>query len=73
VETQSVFALDKVLHVIEDPKGWSVVEGDGDELRRFETKAQALDEARRLAVERHVEVVVHGADGSVQERDIFVR
>ncbi|MCM2281135.1 MAG: DUF2188 domain-containing protein [Bdellovibrionaceae bacterium] len=66
-------APEKALHVIEDSDGWIVMEGDSGGERRFETKSQALQEARRLSVERGVEVVVHGADGGIQERDVFVR
>ncbi len=64
---------DKALHVIEDGDGWSVLQGEGGDERRFETKSQALEAARRIGVERGVEVIVHGSDGSVQERDVFVR
>lgn len=66
-------SIDRALHVLGDSEGWCVVESDGGEERRFETKNQALQAARKLGVERGVEVVVHGADGSIQERDVFVR
>lgn len=64
---------DRSLHVVEDSEGWAVMEGLGGAERRFETKRQALEAARKLGVERGVEVVVHSPDGSVQERDVFVR
>lgn len=71
--SSTVSSAEHALHVVEDADGWNVVEGDGAAERHFETKEEALKEARRLAIERGVEVMVHGADGSVQERDVFVR
>lgn len=74
MDTEPATVLKRTLHLIEEPEGWNLVEGEeARPLSRFETKAQAMAEARRLAIERGVEVVVHGADGSVQERDMFVR
>lgn len=67
-------AMPRVLHVVEEGDGWGVVESDQSEAaHRFETKAQALSEARRISIQRGVEVVVHGPDGSILERDMFVR
>ncbi len=66
--------LKRTLHVISDSDGFALIEGEiRDVCRLFATKEQALQEARRLAVERGVEVMVHGADGSVQERELFYR
>ncbi len=66
--------LRRTLHVIEDSDGFTLLEGEVRDVHRlFETKEQALREARRLAVERGVEVMVHSADGSVQEREMFYR
>ena len=59
-------------HVVPLGNGWAV-KGAGNE--RFtvitETKKEALEVAREIAKNNHSELVIHGKDGRIQDKDSY--
>lgn len=61
-------------HVVPLGSGWAV-KGEGNE--RFtiitETKQEALEVAREIARNNHSELIIHGRDGRIQDKDSYRR
>lgn len=59
-------------HVVKRDNGWAV-RGAGNErdTSRHETQAQAIDAAREIARNQHSEVVIHGRDGLIRDKDSY--
>lgn len=62
--------MEKEIHVVpETGDSWVVEDGDAGIGSVHETKEEALEEARELAVAEDSPVVIHGADGQVRDRE----
>jgi uncharacterized protein YdaT len=60
---------ENVVHVVPYEKGWALQRtGQDGVFERFETKKQALDEARNLAKNEHTTLIVHYQSGEVQHQ-----
>ena len=59
-------------HVVPLRGDWGV-RGEGNEKLTsiHDTKAQALESAREIARNQHSELVIHGKDGRIQDKDSF--
>ena len=59
------------IHVTKNSENtWLIQEGGvGDPLGAFNTQDEAVSKARRLAEERSAELVIHGTDGQIREKD----
>jgi hypothetical protein len=58
------------IHVVPAGDQWAVErEGDASAMSTFSTQQEAIDFARDQARNDEVELVVHGADGSIREKD----
>jgi Uncharacterized protein conserved in bacteria (DUF2188) len=56
------------VHVV--PQGsWWGLEVNGDIRSTHETQAEAIDQGRGLADQEHGELVIHGEDGEIREKD----
>jgi hypothetical protein len=59
-------------HVVPHNGKWAV-KGDGNQRfsRVVATQAEALDLARRIARNQGVDVVIHGRDGRIRDKDSY--
>lgn len=59
----------KDLHVRSHEDGWAIEEEDADEAKQvFDKKEYAIERARELARRNHTRLIIHKADGEVQEK-----
>lgn len=64
----------KNLHVIPRADKWAVVnEGNSRASSVFDTQTEAIDAARKLAKDSAGQLVVHGRNGRIRERDHYGR
>jgi hypothetical protein len=55
------------VHVVPKGEDWAI-EVDGKVRSAFETQRDAIDEARGIAEHEGGELVIHGEDGSIREK-----
>jgi len=57
-------------HVVPHTNGWAV-EGEGAEKATavYPTQVEAIDRAREIARNQESELLIHGKDGRIRERD----
>lgn len=66
--------VSKNLHVIPRSNKWAVVsEGNSRPSSVFDTQTEAIDAARKLAKNSAGQLVVHGRNGRIRERDHYGR
>jgi len=57
-------------HVVPHPRGWAVKPaGSGRASSLHDTQREAIDRARDVARNQKSELLVHGRDGRIRERD----
>ena len=59
-------------HVVPRPDGWAV-RGAGNlrDTSHHRTQGDAIDEARRIAINQTSEVVIHRRDGRIRDKDSY--
>lgn len=59
-------------HVVRHPEGWAV-KGAGSRRATsvYETQREAAERARDIARNQGTEVLIHGRDGRIRERDSY--
>jgi hypothetical protein len=58
------------IHVVPDGERWSIKEeGVEEPFQTHETQEAAITDARALATSRGVELLIHGEDGQIREKD----
>jgi hypothetical protein len=74
IEKESKSPHGKNLHVIPRDDKWAVVgEGKSRPSSTFDTQTEAIEAARKLAKDRAGQLVVHGRNGRIRERDSYAR
>ena len=65
--------MGKNQHVVPNKDGgWSVKgEGNSKSTSNTETKQEAIDIAREIAKNQQSELVIHGKDGRIQDKDSY--
>lgn len=60
-------------HVIKDKDGKWKVKGAGNSKATYktDTQAEAIEKARDIAKNQKVEVVIHGKDGKIRDKDSY--
>ena len=59
-------------HVVPQADGWAVRgAGSARATSVFDTQAQAIDRARGIAQNQGTELLVHGRNGQIRERDSY--
>jgi hypothetical protein len=59
-------------HVVRRPDGWAVRgAGNSRDTTHHPTQAEAIDAARAIAQNQRSEVVIHGRDGRIRDKDSF--
>ncbi len=58
------------LHVVPHPDGWAVKLAGGQRSSSLhDTQKEAIDHGRAIARKQGVELLIHGRDGRIRERD----
>ncbi|MDX7851240.1 DUF2188 domain-containing protein [Aeromonas caviae] len=59
-------------HVVPTDDGWGV-RGEGNDrlTSRHDTQQQAIDAAREIAINQQSELLIHGRDGQIRERNSY--
>jgi hypothetical protein len=64
--------MGKNQHVVKTPDGWSVRgEGNARLTSRHKTQDQAINAARHIAQNQESEVVIHGRNGKIRDKDSY--
>lgn len=64
--------MGKNQHVVKTDGGWGIRgEGNSRLTSEHRTKSAAENVARQIAKHQHAELVVHGRDGRIQDKDSF--
>jgi hypothetical protein len=59
-------------HVVPTKDGWGVKgEGNSKNTANTQTKKEAIDIAKEIAKNNKSEVVIHGKDGRIQDKDSY--
>ena len=59
-------------HVVKRAEGWAVVgEGNSRDTSVHPTQAAAIERAREIAQNYRSEVVIHGTDGKIRDKDSY--
>jgi uncharacterized protein YdaT len=59
-------------HVVPRDDGWAVRgEGNKRDTSRHDTQKEAIDAARDIAINQRGEVVIHGRDGKIRDKDSY--
>ena len=62
----------KNVHVVPHNDGWAArTENSNKVLKQFETKVQATDYGRNVARNQQSELVIHGLNGRIQDKDSY--
>lgn len=62
----------KAQHVTLHPEGWQVKsEGATKATKVCATQKEAIDKATEIAKNQHTEVVIHGRDGKIRDKDSY--
>ena len=64
--------MGKNQHVVPNDDGWGVRGEGNDRLSsRHQTQGDAIDAARNIARNERSEVVIHGKDGKIRDKDSY--
>lgn len=64
--------MSKNVHVVPRNGDWAVRRGGAErDSSRHNTQAEAIDAGRRMAQRESAELVIHGRNGQIRERDSF--
>lgn len=59
-------------HVVKRPDGWAVRgEGNSRDTSKHETQKEAFEAARHIAKNQNSEVLIHGTNGQIRERNTY--
>jgi uncharacterized protein YdaT len=62
----------KPQHVVKHPDGWAVRgEGNSKVTRVTDTQGAAIEVAREIAKNQQTEVVIHGRNGRIRDKDSY--
>lgn len=64
--------MGKNQHVVKTPLGWGV-KGDNNArvTQKFDTQKEAISKARDIAINQKSEVVIHGVDGKIRDKNSY--
>jgi uncharacterized protein YdaT len=59
-------------HVVKCEDGWAVRgEGNSHDTVHTSTQREAIDRAREIAINQRAEVVIHGRDGRIRDKNSY--
>ena len=64
--------MGKNQHIVKHPEGWAV-KGEGNTKATVVTKTQeqAIDRGREIAKNQEAELLIHGRNGKIRDRDSY--
>lgn len=66
------YTMKRSQHVVKHPSGWAVKgEGNSRATAVLPTQDEAIDVAKGIAKNNHSEVVIHGRDGKIRDKDSY--
>ncbi|SMF53371.1 hypothetical protein SAMN06265365_11820 [Tistlia consotensis] len=69
---REVSSLGKNQHIVPHEGGWAVRgEGNSRVTSTHETQADAIDRGREIARNQQSELLIHGRDGQIRDRDSY--
>lgn len=64
--------MKKNVHVTYKHDVWNVIgEGNKKSSNVFKTKTEALEKGKNMAINKGVELVIHGRNGKIQDKDSY--
>lgn len=64
--------MGKNQHVVKKDDGWDVKgEGNSRATSTHKTQKEAIEKAREIAIKQKSEVVIHGRDGKIRDKDSY--
>ncbi|MFV2045520.1 MAG: DUF2188 domain-containing protein [Anaerolineales bacterium] len=64
--------MGKNQHVVQRDDGWAVRgEGNGKDTSHHPTQKEAMEAAREIAIRQKSELLIHGRDGKIRERNSY--
>ena len=64
--------MGKNQHVVPNGDYWSVIgEGNKKNTATFDTQKEAIDKAREIAINQESELLIHGRNGQIREKDSY--
>ena len=64
--------MSKNQHIVKRDHGWAIRgEGNSRDTSRHGTQAEAIEAARDIAINQRSEVVIHGRDGRIRDKDSY--
>lgn len=64
--------MGKDQHVVKSKDGWSVKgENNSRATSNHSTQKEAIERAREIAINQKSEVVIHGRDGKIRDKDSY--
>lgn len=64
--------MKKNIHIIKKDKEWIIKKaGNKKASASFDTQKKAIDYGRRIAKKDTVEILIHGKNGKIRERDTY--
>jgi uncharacterized protein YdaT len=70
--TKNQKKMGKNQHVVPDGNRWGVKgAGNSKATEKFDTQKEAIERAREIAKNQESEVVIHGRDGKIRDKDSY--
>ncbi|MGL6178526.1 MAG: DUF2188 domain-containing protein [Tannerellaceae bacterium] len=64
--------MGKNQHVVKTPQGWGVRgENNSKITQNYGTQREAIDRARSIAINQESEVLIHGQNGRIREKNSY--
>ena len=64
--------MGKNQHIVKRDDGWAVRgEGNSKDTSHFPTQREAIEAGREIAVRQNSELLIHGRDGKIRERNTY--
>ena len=64
--------MKKNQHVIKKNDAWIVMgEGNKKATKKFDTQKEAIEYGRKIAINQQAELVIHGVDGRIRDKDSY--
>ncbi len=64
--------MGKNQHVVKTPNGWGVKgEKNSKITQNYDTQKEAFDRARMIAINQKSEVLIHGENGKIREKNSY--
>lgn len=66
--------MGKNQHITKKGNDWRVIgEGNSKATKTFDTQKEAIDYGRKIAINQQSELVIHGVNGKIRDKDSYGR